>query len=51
MNAQVLHYLQLALDQADEIEELRQMVDDHEDRIKDMEKDIMRLMDAVPTSY
>lgn len=51
LNAQVVYTLQLALDQKDELEELRQTLDDHEDRIKDMEKDISRLLDAVPVSY
>lgn len=45
MNAQVLYTLQLALDQTDELEELRGAVEDHETRIKDLEKDLYRVMD------
>ena len=46
MNAQVLYTIQLALAQEDEVEELRASSQDHEERIRELEKDVMRLIDA-----
>lgn len=46
MNAQVLYTIQLALDQEGEVEELRASSQDHEERIRELEKDVMRLIDA-----
>lgn len=40
MNAQVLHTLQVALSQADELEELRNYAEDHEKRIDRLEYQI-----------
>jgi cell division protein FtsB len=51
MNAQVLYTLQLALSQEDEIEKLRQSNDDLEDRVRDLERDVGRLIDATGIGY
>lgn len=51
LNAQVIYTLQLALSQEDEIEKLRQSNDDLEDRVRDLERDVGRLIDATGIGY
>lgn len=51
LNAQVIYTLQLSMEQESEIEELKSYREDHEERIKALEKDVMRLLDSTGIDY
>ena len=51
MNAQVLKLIEDALGQQGEIEALRDQIADHDERMKEMERDIVRLLDSAGLMY
>jgi hypothetical protein len=51
LNAQVLFSLEMALGQQDEISELKARCDEHEGSIKELEKDVSRLLEYAGLMY
>lgn len=51
INAQIIKYIEVALGQGEEMAEVRSYIDDHDERLKAVERDVQRLLDSTGIDY